>query len=59
MCHSFLCFALLLLILPVSTLYRVAPLQSSGCANVVMRLQFRNGNSDHAVGQWVIITIRI
>jgi len=37
------------------TLYRVAPLQSSGCA----KLQIRNADSDRAVGQRVIITIHI
>jgi hypothetical protein len=43
---------------PSLVLYRVASLQSSGCANV-MCLQIRNGDSDHAVGQWVIITVHI
>jgi hypothetical protein len=42
------------------TLYRVAFLQSSGCANInVKRLQIRNGDSDCAVGQWMMITIHI
>lgn len=35
------------------------PCNRSGCASVVMRLQFKNGNSGRVVGQWVIITIRI
>jgi hypothetical protein len=42
------------------TLHRVVPLQSSGCANDnVTRLQIRNGDSDCAVGQWMMITIHI
>jgi hypothetical protein len=39
------------------SLVSIAPLQSSGCANV-MRPQIR-GDSDRAVGQWAIITNHI